>query len=151
MIFQLSFTKSFRCCPSFKRHQLWGITCIGMSSSAPCLNGALPCSEVDEYEDASNDPEPIMVGNEDVSGNPACQAILANEVGLAPADFQDDKLRKGQVSLFPGAARIICHHCCLCIQAHCCSGLSVPFKTAYLLHSCASLCFACTEVSSKAR
>lgn len=45
--------------------------------------------------DASNDPEPIMVAEEDVSSNPACQAILANEVGLAPADFQDDTLRRG--------------------------------------------------------
>jgi len=53
------------------------------------------CRDGDENIDASNDPEPIMVADEDASSNPACQAILANEVGLASADFQDDRLRKG--------------------------------------------------------
>ena len=50
---------------------------------------------MDDNIDASNDPEPIMVGDEDAVDNPACQAILANEVGLAAADYHDDKLRKG--------------------------------------------------------
>ena len=49
----------------------------------------------DENIDASNDPEPIMVGEEEATSNPACQAILASEVGLASADFQDDRLRTG--------------------------------------------------------
>ena len=58
----------------------------------------LLCSELDDNIDASDDPEPIMLGDEDISTNPACQAILANEVGLASADFQDDRLRKGQAN-----------------------------------------------------
>lgn len=56
---------------------------------------------MDDNIDASNDPEPIMVGNEDAVDNPACQAILANEVGLAAADFHDEKLRKGYTSFTP--------------------------------------------------
>jgi len=68
------------------------IWCYRLSSHPP---RPLPHRDGDENIDASNDPEPIMVGEEEATCNPACQAILANEVGLASADFQDDRLRTG--------------------------------------------------------
>ena len=55
---------------------------------------AVLCRE-EEAADASLDPEPIMVEEDEVFNNLACQAILAEEVGLAMTDFQDDRLRKG--------------------------------------------------------
>lgn len=51
----------------------------------------------EDAADASLDPEPIMIEEEEAFNNPACQAILAEEVGLAFTDFQDDRLRKGYV------------------------------------------------------
>ena len=57
--------------------------------------------------DASNDPEPIMIGEEEAASNPALAAILASEVGLAPADYHDDRLRRGWASQpTPSWARI---------------------------------------------